>query len=194
MSNIMIYKIDCNSQIHDELKNMEECTCPYCDQLLVEVNKADELCCGEQELEIIDGMNTCINCGLVHGNYYTTEYFNFYENLYRMRRKSVYHRKYHIQNVLDSISFKNNVCLTYKQIKCIHKVFIEIDSVLHKVENGRKRMISVKYIITRLLKMFGLPYKDISVTKSKMTLKYYKQYWKKIQLLIGDRIQSIVNV
>ena len=109
MSNI-IYKMDCNSQIHDELKNMEECTCPYCDQLLVEVNKADELCCGEQELEISDGMNTCINCGLVHGNYYTTEYFNFYENLHRIRRKSVYHRKYHIQNVLDSISFKNNVC------------------------------------------------------------------------------------
>ena len=66
--------------------------------------------------------------------------------------------------------------------------------VLHKVENGRKQMISVKYIITQLLKMFRLPYKDISVTKSKRTLKYYKQYWKKIQLLIGDRIQSIVNV
>ena len=59
--------MNCNSQIHDELKNMEEFTCPYCDQLLVEVNKADELCCGEQELEIIDGMNTCINCGSVHG-------------------------------------------------------------------------------------------------------------------------------
>ena len=191
---IIIYEMYCNYQIHEELKNMMEPMCPFCDELLVEVNKAVELRCGEQELEIIDGMNTCINCGLVHGNYYTTEYFDFYENLHRMRRKSVYHRKYHIQNVLDSISFKNNVCLTYKQRKCIHKVFIEIDSVLHKVENGCKRMISVKYIITQLLKMFGLPYKDINVTKSKRTLKSYEQYWEKIQLLIGDRIQSIVNV
>ena len=41
----------CNCQIHDELKNMEECTCPYCDQLLVEVNKAVELCCGEWDIE-----------------------------------------------------------------------------------------------------------------------------------------------
>ena len=168
--------------------------CPFCDELLVEVNKAAELCCGEEDIEIINGMDTCINCGLVHSYDYVPEYFDFYENLYKMQRKSVYHRKYHIQNVLDSLSFKNDVCLTYKQRKCIHKVFIEIDSVLHKVENGRKRMISIKYIITQLLKMFGLPYKDISVTKSKRTLKYYKQYWKKIQLLIGDRIQSIVNV
>ena len=186
--------MNCNYQIHDELKNMEECTCPYCDQLLVEVNKAAELCCGEQELEIIDGMNTCINCGLVHGNYYTTESFDFYENLYRMRRKSVYHRKYHIQNVLDSISFKHNICSTHKQRKQIHKVFIEMDSVSHKVENGRKRMMSIRYIIKQLFKMLGLPYKDISVTKSKRTLKSYEQYWEKIQLLIGDRIQSIVNV
>ena len=186
--------MNCNSQIHDELKNMEECTCPYCDQLLVEVNKVVEPCCGEQELEIIDGMNTCINCGLVHGYCCATESFNFYENLHRIRRKSVYNRKYHIQNVLDSISFNNDVCLTHKQREQIRKLFVKIDSVLHEVENGRKRMISIKYIITQLFKMFGLPYKDISVTKSKRTLKSYEQYWEKIQLLIGDRIQSIVNV
>ena len=67
--------MNCNSQIHDELKNMEECACPYCDQLLVEVNKAAELCCGEQDIETSNGMNVCINCGLVHGYDYVTEYF-----------------------------------------------------------------------------------------------------------------------
>ena len=183
--------MSCDSVLHDELINMEECTCPFCDRLLVEVHKAAELCCGDQDIEIINGMNTCINCGLVHSCDYVTEYFNFYDNMHRMRRKSVYHRKYHIQNVLDSISFKNDVCLTHKQREQIHKLFVEIDSVLHEVENGRKRMIS---IITQLFKMFGLPYKDISVTKSKRTLKSYEQYWEKIQSLIGDRIQSIVNV
>ena len=183
--------MSCDSVLHDELINMEECTCPFCDRLLVEVHKAAELCCGDQDIEIINGMNTCINCGLVHSCDYVTEYFNFYDNMHRMRRKSVYHRKYHIQNVLDSISFKNDVCLTHKQREQIHKLFVRIDSVLHKVENGRKRMIS---IITQLFKMFGLPYKDISVTKSKRTLKSYEKYWEKIQSLIGDRIQSIVNV
>ena len=138
--------MNCNSQIHDALKNMMEPMCPFCGQLLVEVNKAAELCCGEEDIEIINGMNTRINCGLVHSCDYVMEYFNFYENLHRIRRKSVYHRKYHIQNVFDSISFKNDVCLTHKQREQIHKLFVEIDSVLHEVENGRKRMISINIL------------------------------------------------
>ena len=69
-----------------------------------------------------------------------------------------------------------------------------MDSVLHKVGDGRKRIMSIKYIIKQLFKMLGLPYKDINVTKSKRTLKSYEQYWEKIQSLIGDRIQSMVNV
>ena len=186
--------MNCNSVIHDELKNMEECTCPFCDQQLVEVHKAAELCCGDQDIEIIDGMNTCINCGFIYSHEYVTESFNFYDKMHLMRRKSVYHRKYHIENVLDSISNKNNIQLTYYQRKRIHKVLIVIDSVLHKVENGRKRIISIKYIITQLFKMFGLPYKDINVTKSKSTLKYYEQYWEKVQSLLGDKIQSIINM
>ena len=55
-------------------------------------------------------------------------------------------------------------------------------------------MIGIKFIIMQLFKMLGLPYKDINVTKSKRTLKYYKQYWEKIQSLIGDRIQSIISM
>ena len=184
----------CNSQIHDELKSMEECTCPFCDRLLVEVDKVVESCCSEQNMETVDGTKTCINCGLVHGYDYVREYFDFYNNMYKIRRKSVYNRNYHIDNVLDNISCENNTQLTHKQRDRIHKVFIEIDGVLHMVNDGRKRMISVKYVIKQLFKMLGLPYKDINVTKSKRTLKYYKQYWKKVQLLIGNRIQSIINV
>ena len=142
----------------------------------------------------LNGMNICVNCGLVHGYDYVTEYFNFYDNMHRIRRKSVYHRKYHIQNVLDSISFENNIYLTHKQTELIHKIFVEIDSVVHEVNDGRKRMMSIKYIIKQLFKMLGLPYKDISVTKSKRTFKSYEQYWEKVQSLIGDRIQSIINV
>ena len=139
-------------------------------------------------------MNVCINCGLVHGYDYVTECFNFYDYMYGIRRKSVYHRKYHIDNVLYSVCSKNNIQLTYEQREQIHKLFIEIDNVLNKVGDGRKRIVSIKYIITQLFKMLGLPYKDVSVTKSNRTLKSYEKYWEKIQSLIGDRIQSIVNV
>ena len=186
--------MDCNSQIHDELKNMMELTCPFCDRLLIEVDKVVESCCSKQNMETVDGTNTCMNCGLVNGYDYVPGYFDFYGNLHRIRKKLVYHRNYHINNVLDNISCENNIQLTHHQRERIYKAFVEIDSVLHKVNDGRKRMISVKYVIKQLFKMFRLPYKDINVTKSKRTLTYYKQYWKKVQLLIGNRIQSIINV
>ena len=183
--------MDCNSQIHDELKNMGESSCPFCDKLFVEVDEAVEPCCSEQDMGNINGMNVCINCGLVDGYVYVDEYINFHENMYRIRRKSINNRKYHIENVLNSIS---EIKLTYQQREQIYKVFVEIDSVLNEVNDGRKRMISIKYVIKKLFKMLRLPYKDINVTKSKRTLTYYKQYWKKVRLLIGDRIQSIINV
>ena len=186
--------MNCDSQIHDELKSMEEWKCPFCDQPLTEVDKAVEPCCSEQNMETVNGMNICVNYGSVHGYVNVPEYFDFYSNLHRIRRKSIYDRKYHIDNVLNNISYENNIQLTHHQRKRIYKVFVEIDSVLHKVNNGRKRMISIKYVIKQLFKMLGLPYKDINVTKSKRILTYYKQYWKKVQLLIGDRIQSIINV
>ena len=186
--------MNCNSQIHNELKNMMESTCPFCDQQLVEVKKVMEPCCSEQDMETVDGMNICINCGLVDGYDFVNEYINFYDNMHRIQNKSVYHRKYHIENVLYSISSENNIHLAYHQKKQIHKVFVEIDCILHEVNDGRKRMISIKFIIMQLFKMLGIPYKDIQVTKSKRKLKDYEKYWEKVESSIGDRIQSIINM
>ena len=194
ISHIIIYEMNCNSQIDDELKNMMESTFPFCDQQLVEVKKVMEPCCTEQDIETVNGMNTCVNCGLVDGYVFVNEYIDFYNHMHRIRNKSVYHRKYHIENVLDSISSKNNIQLTCHQREQIHKVFVEIYCVLHEVNDGRKRMISIEFIVEQLFKMLRLPYKDIQLTKSKRTLKYYKQYWEKVQSLIGNRIQSMISM
>ena len=185
--------MSCDFVLYDEFLNMGEIICPFCDQQLTTLQNTVYLCCIKKDMVNINSMNTCVNCGLVHGCDYTPDYFNFYDNMHKIKRKSVYHRKYHIDNVLDSILCENNIQLTYHQREQIYKVFVEIDSVLNEVNDGRKRMISIKYVIKQLLKMLGLPYKYISVTKSKRTLKYYKKYWKKVQSLIGDRIQLIIN-
>ena len=183
----------CNYQIHDELKTMEESTCHFCGQLLEEGDKADEPCCGKKDIETVDGMNVCVNCGSVHCFDYVAEYVDFFGNIQKIRRKSIYHRKYHIENVLNSISCENNFQLTFGQREQIYKVFAAIDSVLHEVNDGRKRMISIKFVIKQLFKMLGLPYKGIQVTKSKRTLKYYKQYWTLVESLKGDRIKEIIS-
>ena len=186
--------MDCNSVLHNELKSMGEPTCPFCDRVLVEVDKVVELCCSEHDMENVNGMNICINCGSVHGYDYVPEHVDFYENMYKIRRKSVYHRKYHIENVLNSICYRNRVQLTHNQRNRICKVFAEIDSILHKINDGRKQIIQIEFILMQLFKMLGLPYKDIQVKKAEETLTYYKQYWVKVQSLIGDRIQSIISV
>ena len=81
--------MDCNSQIHDELKSTGECNFPFCDEQLAEVEKVIEPCCSEQNMETVKGMNTFVNCGLVHGYDYVPDYFNFHENMYKIRRKSI---------------------------------------------------------------------------------------------------------
>ena len=149
--------MNCNSVIHDELKSMEESTCPFCDQQLVEVDEVVELCCDEQELENIDGMNTCVTCGIIYGYDYAAECFNFYDNMYKIQKKSVYYRKYHIENVMNSISFENNTELTHGQRDRIYQVFVEIGTIIPLVNRNRKRLISVKFIMKQLFKMLGLP-------------------------------------
>ena len=51
-----------------------------------------------------DGYLVCINCGQVHDYLTADEYVDFYENGHKIRKKSVYHRKYHIINVMNDIA------------------------------------------------------------------------------------------
>ena len=51
----------------------------------------------------------CTNCSSVHGFKSPNEFVDFYENKHGIRKKSVYHRKYHILNVMNDIAQKNNI-------------------------------------------------------------------------------------
>ena len=75
----------CNSDLHNDFINMNEGICPFCDELLEEGDKIVEPCCSEPNVGNKNGMNVCLNCGLVHGYEYGIEYLDFYENMYRIR-------------------------------------------------------------------------------------------------------------
>ena len=58
-------------------------------------------------------------------------YIDFNENRHKIKRKSVYHRKYHIGNRLNQINEKHDTEISYKKkqkinlnylIKCYHKL------------------------------------------------------------------------
>ena len=192
--NIII--MSCNSVIHDESRNMEESICPFCDEQLAKIDnsvKVVDLCCNQPDI-VNNNFIVCKNCGSVHGVRYVNEYIDFYENMYKIRRKSIYNRKYHIENMIKKICYNNKIQLNSDKIDKICKVFIEIDNVLNKVHDKRKRMININFIIRQLFIILNIPYNDIKITKCKKTKEYYTDYWNKIVSLIGcKKIKSIVQ-
>ena len=191
--------MNCNIDIHDELKESGEISCPFCDQNLDSNEKhrlvKNDLCCDNQDVINEDGMLVCQICGVVQGYNYVKEYVDFYKNRHRFIRKSVYHREYHINNILLDIEEKYNIKISNCQKHKIDAIYVEIGKVLNEV-NGirkRKRMIGVKFIMRKIFKMMGIPYKNIPISKSKKTLAFYDQYWASIMSLIGDKIKSIIG-
>ena len=192
--------MNCNKDIHDELKELGEISCPFCDQKLEDSNEKpqDRLvkyysCCDNQYIINDDGMLACLSCGVVQGYNYVKEYVNFYENRHRFVRKSVYHREYHINNILLDIKEKYNIEISNCQKHKIDIIYAEIGKIINEVNGTRKRMISVNFIMRKIFKMMGIPYKNIPISKSKKTLAFYDRYWASIMSLIGDKIKSIIR-
>ena len=189
--------MDCEIGIHEAFIELKQNICPFCKQPLEDEKKCDiieeyYLCCDCREIVINNGYIVCKNCGIVQGYKKAKEFINFYENLYRIRRKSVYHRKYHLNNILMDIGTKYNITFSVKQKNKIMRIFSEIDKILPQIKGVRKRMISLSFILVQVLRMMDLPFNKIQISKSKRTLNSYQEYWEKIMILIGDRIKGII--
>ena len=184
----------CDSNIHDQFIKLKQSICPFCDELLIEgVKITVDTCCDNQNIENVNSFNTCLNCGSVHGyTNFENEYVDFHANIYKIRKKSVYNRYYYIENVLNKMCLENGVELTNKQRAIVYKIFDLIDTILPKVNDNRKRLISINYILKMLFNMMELPY-NIPISRSKKTIKYYKNYWDNVISLIGNEIQSIMD-
>ena len=75
----------------------------------------DDNWCDKKELILVNGFQTtCQNCGLVDHVIFKDDYINFYENMYKIRKKSVYIRKYYIRNVLTFFKQITNIKRYYK--------------------------------------------------------------------------------
>ena len=185
--------MNCNKELHDELKE-SEAVCPFCDKQIDSARKPkDDKCCDNQDVINENGSRVCRSCGVVHGYNFVKEYVDFYNNRHKFIRKSVYCRKYHINNILLKIQEKYNIKISNCRKHKIDAIYVEIGKVLNEVNGTRKRMISVNFIMRKIFKMMGIPYKNIPISKSKKTLAFYDQYWAIIMSLIGDKIKSIIG-
>ena len=138
-------------------------------------------------------MNVCKNCGVVQGYDVSSEYIDFHQSKHKLKHKSVYHREYHINNSLLRIQEKYNIKISYHQKYKIDRVFTEIGNIINEVNGERKRMISINFILRKVLCMMNLPFDNIPISKSKRTLAFYDYYWVSIMSLIGDAIKDITQ-
>ena len=191
--------MNCNTELHESMNESGEMVCPFCNEKLDTSKKPQDClvkyysCCDSQNIINNSGMIVCRCCGIVQGYETTREYVDVYENKHKMKRRSVYHRKYHINDILTDISIKYKITFSVNQKNKIMKIFSEIGKILPQINGERKRMISVNFILAKILKMMKLPHSYVKITKSKRTKTTYQYHWDQIILLIGDKINRIIN-
>ena len=184
----------CNTEIHDELINIGESICPYCFELLIKGDTSLNLCCESQQIENLNGIFTCISCGQVDNYDTQNDFVDYSVNIYKIKKKSIYCRCYHVENVINKLCLDNKIKLTIYQRLVIYKIFNLIDKIIPEVnKSGRKRLISINYILKMIFKMMKLSYKNIPISKSKRTLVFYEKYWNSVMSLIGTEIHSIID-
>ena len=184
----------CNKEVHEIFIEESYVNCIFCNKQIQDPGKPRRYFCCDSMRLIREDSIVSKNCGEVHDQYFSSEYIGFYENRYRIKRKSVYHRKYHIINVMNDIAQIKGIQIGYYNRDNIPRIFKLIDNVTPEVNNfSRKRLISVYFIIKQLFDILGLEYKIIPPTRSKHTLKYYENWWKRVYDLIKTDISRLIS-
>ena len=98
---------------------------------------------------------------------YVNEYIEFYNNLYCIRKKSVYNLKYHLDNVICNFLYDYKIQTSHQQIMKIHQIYKKINEILPQIRGNRKSIISIKYIMKMILDMMKVENNRVIVTKSK---------------------------
>ena len=135
--------------------------------------------CPNTECFTIDsGYKICDECGAANGHVLGFYDIKDYDRLY-YRKKSIYYRKYHYEKKVNQISKRIN--LTDEQ-KCeLYDKLIKIDNYVMEILNKqyfRKRMISIEYLIKKILEEMGCEkYKLIYLKISPQTLEIYEKWW-----------------
>ena len=122
--------------------------------------------------------NICDSCGTTNGH--VLGYFDLKEyNRFHFRKKSIYQRKYHYEKKVNQVS--RRLHLTEDEKYELYSKLMAIDNHVMEILNKqfcRKRMISIFYLIRKLLEeMGGEKYKLVYLKISPQTLENYEKWW-----------------
>ena len=166
------------SYTEEEIKKYLEILHNYTSKPVEEV-KAKCCNCENREYFTIDsGYKICDECGVENGHVLGIYDFKDYDRLY-YRKKSIYHRKYYYEKKVNHISKIINLT---EEEKCeLYDKLIKIDNYVMEILNKkyfRKRMISIGYLIKKILEEMGCEkYKLIYLKISSQTLEIYEKWW-----------------
>ena len=147
----MLVKTICVSEckeLHDYfVEEMEEIDCPFCFGRLVERERRAIVCCPKSDDRIIgEGVLTCVTSGKTKGCIYVLgHYLDFFENMRKLRSKSVYDRKYCVDEVFIELSEKGFIQLYGNVKNKIRAILSLLDSVSDY--EGRKRLVKMSFLV-----------------------------------------------
>ena len=126
-------------------------------------------------LEEYQGQYLCIECGRLKGHILDKYDINDSDRLH-YQKKSVYHRKYYFEKKVNNIS--KIIGLNYEKKSELYERLLELDCSSIELVNkkfSRKRMISINYIINKILEEMGC--KKIDLKNSPKILDFYDNWW-----------------
>jgi len=187
----------CDEDIHEGLCEDDGLlNCPFCNEIIGDIQpiRKYEKCCENMKvIKTIDD-EVCIKCGQMFPYDYVKPFIDFYENRHLYHKKSYYIRKYHIENTINRIIRNYKINMDGEVRQKIFRIFNLINDITPKLNNGRKRMVDIKFMIRKILKLMEVKsYYKIPISKSKKTLKTCDLYWLNIVKLIGYKMSVIIH-
>ena len=140
--------------------------------------------CQSVSFSFESGYNICDSCGLTNGH--VLGYFDLKEyDRFHFRKKSIYQRKYHYEKKVDQVSRRLHLTEDEKCELC--NKLMAIDNHVMEILNKqfcRKRMISIFYLIKKLLEEMGCEKSKLVYLKiSPQSMESYKKWWKSYKSL-----------
>ena len=140
------------------------------------------------------GYKVCDYCNGLNGHVLGFYGVKDCDRLY-FRKKSIYQRKYHYEKKVNQVSKRIN--LIDEQKYELYNKLMTIDNHVMEILNKhyyRKRMISIFYLIKKLLEEMGCEkYKLVYLKISRQTLANYEKWWDSYKSLNNSSVKKPVN-
>ena len=155
----------CDKIIHDYLISSGEAICPFCDIVMCDTTQPEpKPCCANKIVKIVDGFNTCINCG-------TVLYCHYVQDCYykKPQKRLPYNIKYGVQDILNA----SNQFISLVDRATIVRVVKQASTQFKKVFPNEHRLINLNYLISKIISHHQM---NIIMPVKKMSEKTLQKY------------------